>query len=66
MLHQRRNFGFGLKEEHLRVRKQRSKVDHSSDTDKEQQRESLRCLNAGFKEPLDDSMSLTGALHKLV
>ena len=53
-------------EEHLRVGKQRPKVNHRANANKQQQRERLGGLDAHLEQPLDDAMGFPGTLHHLV
>ena len=53
-------------EEHLRVGEQGPKVNHGANADEQQQGERLGGLNTHFKQPLDDAMGLSSALHHLV
>ena len=50
----------------LGIGKQRTEVDHRADADEQQKRKGLACLNAGFKQPLDDAVRLSDALRHLV
>src|SRR5699024_8609005 len=58
--------GGSAKQEHLRIGKKGTEVDHRSNTDKQQERECFRSLNSGFKQPLHDTVRFSGAFHKLV
>ena len=49
-----------------RLAEQGAKINHSSDTDKQQDRHSLRCFNSGLKKPLDDTRCRNLSLNHLV